>query len=106
MIAGYDNGLDMRQNAVQFSSLKLDYLSEIEKGVKGMKIGILKEGFGHQNSQPEVDEKVMKAIKVFEKLGAQVYQVSVPWHNEVASTLWKAIGFEGGNRQMMEVASL
>lgn len=45
-----------------------------------MRIGIVKEGFGHQNSEKESDEKVMKAIEKFKNLNAIVEEVSIPEH--------------------------
>lgn len=57
-----------------------NYLEALNQGVKGLKIGILREGFGHTNSDPESDAIVKNAIQHFESLGAEVKEVSVPLH--------------------------
>ncbi|RQW64527.1 amidase [Vibrio viridaestus] len=57
-----------------------DYLGALEKNVKGLKIGILTQGFGHANSDPESDAIVKNAINHFKSLGAEVSEVSVPMH--------------------------
>jgi len=57
-----------------------DYMAALGKGVKGMKIGILKEGFGHANSDAEMEAVVRNAIDHYRALGAVVEEVSVPMH--------------------------
>ena len=49
-----------------------------------MRIGVMKEGFGHPNSEPDVDAKVRDAAQRFAKLGAIVEEVSVPEHRRSA----------------------
>jgi amidase len=46
----------------------------------GVKIGVLKEGFGSDAMQPAVKETVLEAVRKFEQLGASVQEVSVPAH--------------------------
>lgn len=48
----------------------------------GIRIGVLKEGFGYDAMQPEVREMVLNAVRKFEQLGASVQEVSVPTHME------------------------
>lgn len=48
----------------------------------GVKIGVLKEGFGNDAMQPEVRDAVLDAVRKFEQLGASVQEVSVPAHLE------------------------
>jgi amidase len=95
VMAGAD-GLDPRQAAPKVDSYS-DYL---ERGVSGLKIGILLEGFQLANQDPRVAEKVRGAIAKFEELGAVVEEVSVPEHN-LAGSLWSPIGCEGLTMQMM-----
>ena len=95
VVAG-DDGLDPRQ----YSPKVNDYMALLNGGVKGMKIGILKEGFGRTESENDVDEKVKKAADEFRKLGAIVEEVSIPWHN-TGSAIWLAIALEGLTVQMM-----
>jgi amidase len=75
-IAGPD-GLDSRQHQVP----RVDkYTEALRQGVKGLRIGVLKEGFGHRNSEADVDAKVRAAAERFKTLGASVEEVSVPEH--------------------------
>ncbi len=54
-----------------------DYLKDLEKGVKGLKIGLPKEYFA-EGVDPEVRDAVMAVAKVYESLGAIVKEVSLP----------------------------
>ena len=45
-----------------------------------MKIAIVKEGFGHPLSDPDVDRCVLDAAGKFADLGAAVAEVSIPMH--------------------------
>src|SRR6202043_215305 len=73
VIAGSD-GLDPRQ----ISPKVANYTQELEGGVKGMRIGIVKEGFGLAVSEPEVDAKVMAGAGSFLNFRATADQTSVP----------------------------
>jgi amidase len=96
VIAGPD-GLDPRQQRGRHST---DYRSAVGIGVESLRVGILAEGFGHGNSEPDVDEKVRAAAQEFGKLGATVEEVSVPLH-ALAPALWLTIAAEGGTAAMM-----
>jgi len=54
-----------------------DYLKDLEKGVKGMTIGLPKEYFA-EGVDPEIKASVLAAAKVYEQLGAKVIDVSLP----------------------------
>ncbi len=95
VLAGAD-GLDPRQYSPQVNA----YTEALGKGVKGMKIGILKEGFLMPNLQPEVDAKVRAAADRLAKLGADVSEVSIPEHL-TALAAWNPITLEGFVMQMM-----
>ena len=95
VMAGID-GLDPRQTAPEVDAYS-DYL---ERGVTGLRIGILQEGFQLANQDPRIAEKVRSAIARLEALGARVEEVSVPEHN-LAGALWSPIGCEGLTMQMM-----
>lgn len=97
VLAGPD-GLDPRQYAGQTSK---PYTKLMQGGVKGLKIGIVKEGFGWPQSMPAVDAKVRKAAKVLAKLGASVSETSVPMHT-VGPAIWLPIAAEGATQQMMK----
>src|SRR5262249_40352865 len=78
-----------------------DYMGALDKGVEGMTIGILKEGFGHPPSDPTTDRKVKAAINRFKSLGAAVKEVSVPMHLD-APHVWTAIILEGATEMMIK----
>ena len=48
--------------------------------MKGLRIGIVSEGFQQANAEPEVDAKVRAAAARLEKLGAMVSEISIPMH--------------------------
>ena len=95
VIAGPD-GLDPRQYAPKVG----DYVAALARGVKGLKIGVVKEGFCHANSEADVDESVRAAAKRFASLGAIVEEVSIPEHL-IAPAIWTPIALEGLQAQMM-----
>jgi amidase len=75
VIAGPD-GIDSRQRDVAAGA----YTAVLDDGVKGLRIGILKQGFGLHNSEPDVDASVREAAKRFAALGAVVEEISLPEH--------------------------
>jgi len=95
VLAG-DDGYDPRIKA----PATVSYSEALSGGVKGLKIAVVKEGFGWPNSEADVDAKVKAGAKLFEKLGAQVTQVSSPVHL-VGGAIWTPIGAEGLTQTMM-----
>jgi len=75
VIAGPD-GIDSRQHDVKVKR----YTDALDGGAKGLRIGVLQEGFAQPNSEPDVHAKVRGAAHRFAKLGATVTDVSVPMH--------------------------
>src|SRR5260370_32968156 len=75
VLAGAD-GLDPRQNAPKVSS----YTEALGGGAKGLRIAVVKEGFGHPTSERDVDAKVKAGAELFKKLGATGDENSVPMH--------------------------
>src|ERR1700733_6395454 len=65
----------------------------MDGGVRGLKIGILEEGFA-EPIEPEVAEGVLAAVGTLEKLGAEVRRISVPHHAQIDS-VYAALVFEG-----------
>lgn len=59
-----------------------DYIKEINKGVKGLKIGVPKEYF-IEGINPNVKDVIKKTIKQYEDLGANILEISLP-HTEYA----------------------
>ena len=94
-IAGAD-GLDPRQYAPQVD----DYTGAIGRGAGGLRIGVVKEGFGHPNSEADVDAKVRAGVELFRRLGATVDEISISAHLNGAA-IWTPIALEGLTNQMM-----
>jgi amidase len=90
VIAGSD-GLDSRQRGVQRSS----YTKELKRGLEGIRIAPLKEGFGGGDSDPAVEAKIRAAAEKLARLGASVEEVSIPWHL-MGTAIWSAITHDGG----------
>ena len=90
-VAGYDV-LDPRQRREVPESI--DVLSSLGDSLKGLKIGLLREGFA-EPIQPEVVEANMEAARVFEQLGAEVVWISVPEHAQMDG-VYQTIALEGG----------
>jgi amidase len=96
VLAGAD-GLDPRQGTPKVSN----YTEALGGGARGLRIGIVKEGFGHANSERDVDSKVKDGAKLFQKLGATVEEVSLPMHL-LAPAIWLPIAAEGATEFMMK----
>ena len=96
VIAGRDP-LDPRQ----FECETKDYLGAVGKGAQGLKIAVVKEGFGRPESEPAVDRKVRDAAQRFETLGARVDEVSIPLHPDGVA-IWTAIAAEGAADLMIK----
>ena len=98
VIAGPD-GLDPRQQAGLPGQA---YTQALSGKVDGLRLGIVREGFGWEgDSEPDVDESVEQSAHAFEKLGAQVKSVSIPWHRDGVHIL-VAIAQEGATLLMVE----
>ncbi len=95
VIAGED-GLDPRQYAPRTAR----YTEALDKGVHGLRIGLVTEGFGLVGGTPGLDEKVRSAADRLRALGARVEQVSVPMHAD-GPAIWTPIALEGLQAQMM-----
>ena len=95
-IAGSD-GLDGRQP----DRTPDDYRAALGRGVAGLRIGIVQEGFGRPNSEADVDAKVRAGAERFARLGATVEDISVPMHRQ-GFAIWAAIVHEGGFYTMLE----
>ena len=95
VLAG-DDGLDPRQYAPRTDS----YTEALGRGVRDMRIGVVREGFGHPNSEPDVDAKVREGAERFRAMGATVEEVSLPMHLD-GTAIWTPIALEGLTAQMM-----
>ncbi len=95
VIAGAD-GLDPRQYSPRVDR----YTAALGRGVSGLRIGVLLEGFNRADSEPDVDHKVRQAADRLRSMGAIVEDVSVPMHMD-GPAIWTAIALEGLQAQMM-----
>ncbi len=95
VLAGED-GLDPRQYNVKTEA----YTKALDGGAKGLRIGIVKEGFNLPNSERDVDAKVKQAAAVLRDLGATVSEISVPMH-AMGGAIWSPIALEGATELMM-----
>lgn len=92
VIAGRDD-FDQRQRDTPVELPR--YARELKKGVGGMKIGVVKEGFGLESlSEPDVDEIVRRESLTFERLGATVKEISIPEHLK-GFHIWTGLIMEG-----------
>lgn len=97
VLAGDDGGLDQRQYAPQVGR----YTEALGEGVGGLRIGIVREGFSHEGSEPDVSAKVRQAADRLRELGAEVFEISIPMH-EVGAAIWTPICVDGLVDMMME----
>ena len=95
VLAGPD-GFDPRQYNVQVQP----YCEALGRGVAGLRIGIVKEGFQAANAQEDVNAKVHAAAERLGRLGATVQEVSIPMHL-LGPAIWTPIGVEGLTQTMM-----
>ena len=86
VIAGKDP-LDPRQGDVVMQ----DYVGALATGASGLRIGVVPEGFGLEQSHSEVDAKVRQAANRLAELGAAVEDLSVPWHAKAGAISWGLI---------------
>jgi amidase len=96
VIAGAD-GLDPRQYAPKTDN----YTAAVNRGVGGLRIGMVKEGFGREESERDVDDANRAAAERFREMGATVDEVSIPMHN-MGTAIWTPIALEGLTNQMMK----
>ncbi|MEL7471608.1 MAG: amidase, partial [Pseudomonadota bacterium] len=95
VLAGPD-GLDPRQ----YDVVTDNYTAAVTRGVSGLKIGVVKEGFGRDESEADVDSKNRAAADTFRQMGASVDEISIPWHLK-GPAIWTPIAVEGLTNQMM-----
>ncbi len=78
VLAGRD-GMDPRQPS---SWQPVKYTAARRGGAKGLRVAVVKEGFGQRNAEAEVDERVRAAAGVLATAGLAVEEVSVPVHKQ------------------------
>src|SRR5216117_2829938 len=95
-IAGPD-GLDPRQSGAVRTE---PYTKKLTGDARGVRIGIVREGFGWPNSEPDVDKMVRDAGARLTRAGAAVTEVSIPLHSD-GIHIWNAIAVEGATELMV-----
>jgi amidase len=88
VIAGAD-GFDPRQGATPTQ----DYTGALDGDPSDVTVGVVTEGFGHEESEPGVDETVRTALDRFADAGATVTEVSVPMHLD-GLPIWNGVAIE------------
>ncbi len=71
------HGSDGYDGTMRNDEKRKDYTLNLEKGIKGLKIGVPKEYLG-KGLSPEVKETFEVSLKTLEKLGAVIVDVSLP----------------------------
>jgi aspartyl-tRNA(Asn)/glutamyl-tRNA(Gln) amidotransferase subunit A len=65
-----------------------NYLSNLNKSIKDLKIGIIKECFEHPGLNSEVKDSVLSGVERFKNLGAEIIEVECPRFNEGIATYY------------------
>lgn len=99
VIAGPD-GHDERQPA---HIENVDYVAEVAKGGKGLKVGVVTEGFGWPGlSHAGSDKAVRDHISALKDAGMVVEEISIPEHL-LGIDIWNVIAIEGAANQMVKL---
>jgi amidase len=77
VIAGPD-GLDARQR----QAVTADYLEPTRRPLKGLHIGVVREGFARPESNDASDAVVRRALRTIVGAGAAIEDISIPWHRD------------------------
>ncbi len=96
VLAGKDP-LDPRQRE---EIKKVHYSRILTEDAKGLKIGVVREGFGWKGSDPGLDEEVRRGAFLYEKLGATVREIAVPMHRD-GINIFSPVFVEGVAGQMI-----
>jgi len=83
VIAGKDP-MDPRQYDVPVQP----YTQALNKDIRDIRLGVVREGFDTPGSEADVDAKVRAAVQSLRELGANVQEVSVPAHLEAGGIIW------------------
>ncbi len=95
VMAGPD-GLDPRQTGAPSQ----DYSKHLGSPPRGLKVGLLAEGFEHPGAETEVDVRIREVADRLSTQGAEVEEVSMPLH-AAGAAIWTPIFLEGATELMM-----
>ena len=108
-----EDPLDPRQRGCIPAGLETDYVTGLDRGCKGIRVGVLKEGFdlgagadswgdtGLPPGDAVVSDKVRAAVDRLAGAGAEVAEVSNPRHED-ALHVWRPIIAEGAQAFMLK----
>ena len=65
-----------------------NYLENLSKSIKGMKIGLIDNCFEHEGLAADVKESVLNSASLLENLGAEIINVSCPRFNDGIATYY------------------
>ena len=65
-----------------------NYLADLNKSIKDLKIGIIKECFDHPGLNSEVKDSVLSGVERFRSLGAQIIEIECPRFNDGIATYY------------------
>ena len=65
-----------------------NYIKDLNKSIKDLKIGIIKECFDHPGLNTEVKESVLSGVERFRNLGAQIIDIECPRFNDGIATYY------------------
>jgi len=103
-IAGRDE-IDDRGCGVPSTSELPDYSAGLGLGVKGLKIGILKEGFDFAIMDPRIRQQVLEAAEKLKLLGAEVVEISIPIHTHAPDIVTCALRASAAQNRYLGRAS-
>ena len=94
-VAGPD-GVDPRQRDVKTAR----YTTALGQSAMGLKVGVVKEGFGWDGGDADVDAAVKSAVRQLKKLGMDTKEISIPLHRK-GWQIWIAFAMEGYLKNMV-----
>ena len=65
-----------------------NYLLDLNKSIKGLKIGLINECFEHPGLDPEVKASVLNSVEIFKSLGAEICNIDCPRFNDGIATYY------------------
>jgi len=65
-----------------------NYLTDLNKSIKDLKIGLINECFDHPGLNPEVKDSVLKGVERFRTLGANIIELDCPRFNDGIATYY------------------
>ncbi|MBK16997.1 MAG: Asp-tRNA(Asn)/Glu-tRNA(Gln) amidotransferase GatCAB subunit A [Prochlorococcus sp. SP3034] len=76
-----------------FDSTSLDepvpnYLLDLDKSIKGLKIGLIMECLEHPGLDSEVKSSILKSVDIFNSLGAEIINIDCPRFNDGIATYY------------------